>query len=131
MASRRTLKAAEAIREVVAMSLLTDLQDPRIQNVTVTGVEVSADMRNAKVQVMVRGDEVKEALALRGLQSASGFLQQKCAERIDTRYTPRLRFVIDEGMKNLIAVSNILEAEKREREKNTSENEPAPLEQEV
>ncbi|MBR5627230.1 MAG: 30S ribosome-binding factor RbfA [Thermoguttaceae bacterium] len=115
MASRRTLKAAEAIREVVAMSLLNGIKDPRVQNVTVTSVEVSADMRNAKVYIMVRGDETKEKLALRGLQSAVGFLQQRCAQRIDTRYIPKLQFVIDEGIKNLIAVSQILEKEKQER----------------
>ncbi|MDO4586456.1 MAG: 30S ribosome-binding factor RbfA [Planctomycetia bacterium] len=116
MASRRTLKAAEAIREVVAMSLLTDLKDPRVQNVTITAVEVSADMRNAKVLFTVRGDAAKESLALKGLKNASGFLQQKCAQRIDTRYTPRLQFEIDEGIKNLIAVSQILEDEKRAKE---------------
>ncbi len=117
MATRRTLKAAEAIREVVAMSLLTEIKDPRVKNVTVTSVEVSADMRNAKVYVTVRGGEAtQEELALSGLRSAAGFLQQKCARRIDTRYTPRLQFMIDEGIKNLIAVSRILEEEKRARE---------------
>ncbi|MDO5565745.1 MAG: 30S ribosome-binding factor RbfA [Planctomycetia bacterium] len=112
MASRRTLRAAEAIREVVAMAILKDLKDPRIQDVTVTGVEVAGDMKNAKVFVSVRGNEAKEALAIKGLQNACGFLQQKCAERIDTRYIPRLRFEIDEGMKNLEAVTRILEEEK-------------------
>ena len=123
MASRRTLKAAEAIREVVAMSLLTDLKDPRVENVTITGVEVSGDMRNAKVLLTVfGGDPVKERLALTGLKSAAGFLQQKCARRIDTRYTPKLTFAIDEGVKNLAAVSEILAREKREREEREKKN---------
>ena len=116
MASRRTLKAAEAIREVVAMSLLTDLKDPRVERVTITGVEVSGDMRLAKVLFTVLGsDPAKERMALAGLSSAAGFLQQKCAKRIDTRYTPRLQFAIDEGVKNLAAVSELLEREKRQR----------------
>lgn len=127
MASRRTLKAAEAIREVVAMSLLTDLKDPRVERVTITGVEVSADMRNAKVFFSVLGgDPTKEKLALAGLTSAAGFLQQKCAKRIDTRYTPRLAFAIDEGVKNLIAVSEILEREKRERALREGKNDSEP-----
>ncbi|MDO5582180.1 MAG: 30S ribosome-binding factor RbfA [Planctomycetia bacterium] len=101
------------------MSLLTDLKDPRVKNVNITSVEVSADMRNAKVYLSVYGgDEAQEKLALRGLQSAAGFLQQKCAKQIDTRYTPRLQFFIDEGIKNLIAVSQILENEKRSKEIN-------------
>jgi ribosome-binding factor A len=108
MTSRRVLKAAEAIREVVSMTILTELRDPRISDVTVTAVEVSADMRQAKVHVSIMGDETKQNLALRGLQNASGFLQSKIAKRIDTRYTPRLRFQLDHGVKHSIEVSRIL-----------------------
>ena len=106
--SRRTLKAAEAIREVVAMSILTDITDPRVRDATITRVEVSGDMRYAKVYVSVMGDENKEKLTLRGLQSAAGFLQTKCAKRIDTRYTPRLQFQVDEGVKKSVEVTQLL-----------------------
>jgi ribosome-binding factor A len=88
---------------------LTELRDPRISDVTVTHVEVSPDMRSAKVHVSVMGDEAKQKLTLRGLQNASGFLQQKIAHRIDTRYTPRLQFVLDLGIKRSIEVSRILD----------------------
>ncbi len=108
MNSRRLLKAAEAIREVVGMAILTDLRDPRIQDVTVTYVEVAPDMRLARVHVSVMGDDKKQKLSLRGLQNAAGFLQQKINTRIDTRYTPRLRFVLDQGVKNSLAVVRIL-----------------------
>jgi ribosome-binding factor A len=108
MTARRLLKAAEAIREVVSMSILTELRDPRIRDVTVTFVEVSPDMRYAKVHVSVMGDEAQQKLSLRGLQNASGFLQQKIARRIDTRYTPRLSFELDQGVKRSIEVSRIL-----------------------
>jgi ribosome-binding factor A len=108
MPSRRLLKAAEAIREVVGMAILADLQDPRIQDVTVTGVEVAPDMREAKIYVSVMGNESKQNLSLRGLQSAAGYLQSKVAKRIDTRYTPRLQFVLDQGVKKQIEVSQIL-----------------------
>jgi ribosome-binding factor A len=109
MTSRRVLKAAEAIREVVSMTILTELRDPRVSDVTVTSVEVSPDMRQAKVNVSVMGDEAKQKLALHGLQNASGFLQAKIARRIDTRYTPRLRFVLDQGVKRSIELSRILD----------------------
>ena len=109
MASRRTLKAAEAIREVVGMSILVDLQDPRIKDVTVTRVEVTGDMRNAKVYVSVMGDEAKQNLSLRGLQSAAGYLQSKCAKRIDTRYTPQLQFVLDQGTKHSLLITKLLD----------------------
>ena len=85
MSSRRVLKAAQAIREVVSMAIIADLKDPRIQDVTVTLVEVSADMRNAKVNVTIRGDEKKQKLCLHGLQNSAGYLQQKVGNRIDTK----------------------------------------------
>jgi ribosome-binding factor A len=108
MASRRTEKAAEAIRGVVSMAILMELQDPRVRNVTVINVEVSADLRYAKVHVSVMGDETQQKLSLRGLQSAAGFLQAKIAEKIDIRYTPKLSFVLDQGVKQSIAVAQIL-----------------------
>ena len=108
MSSRRVRKVAEAIREVVSMAILTELKDPRVQDVTVTYVEVSGDLRHAKVHVSVMGDEAKQQLSLRGLQSAAGFLQSRCARRIETRYTPRIEFVLDQGVKKSIEISRIL-----------------------
>jgi len=116
VSSRRQLKAAEAIREVVAMSILTDIRDPRVKDVTVLGVEVTADMREAKVSVSVMGDETQQNLSLRGLQNSAGFLQAKIADRIETRYIPKLRFVLDQGVKNVLAVGEILERIREEKE---------------
>ena len=109
MSSRRVQKAAEAIREVVSMAILAELQDPRIRDVTVTYVEVSGDLRHAKVHVSVMGDQQHQELSLRGLQSAAGFLQSKIARQIDLRYTPRLKFVLDQGVKRSIEISQILD----------------------
>jgi len=106
--SRRLLKAAEAIRGVVSMAILTELRDPRVKNVTVVGVEVLPDMKSAKVYVSIMGSEKEQQLSLSGLQNAAGFLQKKIAERIETRYTPRLTFVLDKGVKNSLEVNRIL-----------------------
>lgn len=92
------------------MAILADLKDPRVQNVTVTHVEVSPDMRQAKVYVSVMGDDTKQQLSLRGLQNSAGFLQSKVAKRIDTRYTPRLLFMLDLGVKRSIEISQILQS---------------------
>ena len=91
------------------MSILADLKDPRIQGVTVTFVEVTPDMRQAKVHVSVMGDETCQRLTLRGLQNAAGFLQSKVAKRIDTRYTPRLEFLLDHGVKKSLEIAAILQ----------------------
>jgi len=106
--SRRLLKAASAIREVVSMAILTELRDPRVKNVTVVGVEVHPDMKSAKVHVSIMGNEKEQQLSLSGLQNAAGFLQRKIADRIETRYTPRLEFVMDKGVKNSLEVARIL-----------------------
>jgi ribosome-binding factor A len=127
MSSRRVLKAAQAIREVVSMAIIADLKDPRIADVTVTLVEVSPDMRQAKVNVSVMGDETKQNLCVRGLQSSAGYLQQKVGKRIDTRYTPRIQFVLDKGMQHALTVTRILKevlppAEGSEGESSESED---------
>jgi ribosome-binding factor A len=109
MSSRRVEKAAEAVREVVSMAILTELNDPRIRDVTVTYVEVSPDLRYAKVHVSVMGDETRQKLSLRGLQNAAGFLQSKIAKKIEIRYTPKLSFMLDQGVKHSIAVARILQ----------------------
>ncbi len=120
--SRRTLKAGEAIRQVVSMAILTEIQDPRVRDVTVLRVEVAGDMQTAKVHVSVMGDDKKQNLCLRGLQSCAGFLQAKVAKRIDTRYTPRLEFVLDQGVKQQLLVSKMLD-EVLPKEGNAEEDE--------
>ncbi|MEZ6118182.1 MAG: 30S ribosome-binding factor RbfA [Pirellulaceae bacterium] len=108
MSSRRTLKAASAIREVVSMAILTELRDPRVEGVTVTFVEISKDMRHAKVHVSIMGDPKKQDLVMHGLKNATGFLQQRINDRIDARYVPRLQFVLDKGVKHSFTVAEIL-----------------------
>ena len=93
---------------MIGMTILRDLQDPRVSDVTVTYVEVSGDMQLAKVHVSVMGNDAKQQLCLKGLQNAAGFFQKKIADRIQTRYTPRVTFVLDKGVKHSIAVAKIL-----------------------
>ncbi len=91
------------------MAILTELRDPRVRNVTVVGVEVLPDMKSAKVFVSIMGDEKQQQLSLCGLQNAAGFLQKQIAEKIETRYTPRLTFVLDKGVKKSLEVARILQ----------------------
>lgn len=108
MTSRRAQRAAEAVREVVSTAILLELKDPRIRGVTVTHVEMGDDLRQAKVYVSIMGDEASQKLTLHGLRSAAGFLQTRIANRIQTRYTPVLRFVLDQGVKKSIAMSQLI-----------------------
>ncbi len=99
MNTRRVAKAAEAIRESVSMTILVGLRDPRIKHVTVLRVEVSGDLRAAKIYVSVMGDAKTQALTMHGLDSARGFIQSKVADRLQTKNTPVLKFVLDPGVK--------------------------------
>ena len=114
------------------MAILTDLKDPRVSNVTVTFVEVSGDLRLAKVHVSVmHEDEGKKRLCLTGLRNATGYLQQKVGKRVDTKYTPRLQFVMDEGVKNSMLVAKILDEvlPKEQNDSDSSDADPESTEQ--
>ena len=115
------------------MAILTQVRDPRVRDVTVTRVEMEPDMRAATVHVSVMGSPAKEQLALRGLASSAGFLQAQIAEKIETRYTPRLTFKIDGGVKKSLEIARVLRevlppepAESAETGPNSSESEETP-----
>ena len=108
------------------MAILTEVRDPRVQNVTVLGVEVTPDMREAKILVSIMGSDSQQRTVLNGLQNSVGFLQSKIADRIETRYVPRLSFVMDEGVKKSVAVQQILEQIAKERQAKGKEQPEQP-----
>lgn len=110
MNTRRVAKAAEAIRESVSTTILFSLRDPRVKNVTVLRAEVSGDLRNAKVYVSVMGDAKTQSLTMHGLESARGFIQSKVADRLQTKNTPVIKFILDPGAKLAAETSAALRA---------------------
>lgn len=108
MSSRRMSKIAEGVRQVVSKAILFELRDPRVTQVTVLGVDMAPDLRSAKVRVTIMGEEKEQRLALKGLESARGFLQARIADELDLRYTPVLSIVRDDGVKKSIAVAKTL-----------------------
>lgn len=108
MTTRRLAKAAEAIRETVSTTILFELRDPRVKNVTVLSAEAAPDLRTAKVYVSVMGTPKQQSLCMYGLESARGFIQAKLADRLQTRYTPVLKFVLDPGIKRSAETSRML-----------------------
>ena len=120
MVSRRVARLSQAVREVVSTAILFHLRDPRIKSVTVLRVEVAGDVRTAKVYVSVLGTEKERALCLHGLNASRGFIQSKVADRIETRYTPVLKFVLEDavssGAEEADRILKELEQERLERE---------------
>ena len=109
MPSHRVPRVAEAIREVVSSEILFNVADPRVRGITVLRVEVTGDLRHATVFVSAMGKESEQALALRGLKHASGYLQAKVANRLQTRYTPVLTFKLDDSVKKSIEISRLID----------------------
>jgi ribosome-binding factor A len=116
MKTFRLARVAEVIREAAAKAILFELKDPRVKNVTVTRVEVSADLQHAKIFVSVMGSEKEQKLTMHGLKSATGFIQSRVAQQLTTRYVPRINFILDQGVKRSIAVSQLLQAERQLRD---------------
>ena len=99
MTTRRTARVNRAIQEAVSTAVLFKLKDPRVKNVTVLRAEATEDLRQAKVYVSVMGDTKRQLLTMKGLTAARGFLQSKVAERLMTKQTPILTFVLDKAIK--------------------------------
>ncbi len=108
MKPHRLARVSEAVREVAAQTILFELRDPRVKDVTVTRAEVSADLQHAKVYVSIMGSQKEQDLCLHGLRHAGGFIQKKIGERLQTRYTPVVQFVVDKGVKQSIEVSRLI-----------------------
>lgn len=108
MKAHRLARVAEVVREVASETILFELRDPRVKAVTVTRAEVSGDLQHAKVFVSVMGTEQEQDLCLHGLQHASGFVQSKLANRLKTRFTPVIHFVLDQGVKKSIEMTRLI-----------------------
>lgn len=104
----RLARVAEAIREVASETILFEMHDPRVKQVTVTRAEVSGDLQHAKIYVSIMGTDKEQNLTLRGLRHASGFIQAKLANRLQTRFTPVITFVLDQGVKHSIEMTRLI-----------------------
>lgn len=106
---KRPERLAEALKEEIAEVVGFELEDPRVEAVTVTDVKVTEDLRDAKVYVLVEGtdDEIKKALS--ALQHASIYVRQQVAMNLSLRHAPHLFFVRDTAEENAAKVGRILD----------------------
>ena len=121
-AARRKDRLSEFIRQETAKILLTEMEDPRLKKVCVTRAEVSDDIQHAKVYVRAIGSAAAQRTAMRALEHATGMIQSKVAERMETRYTPRIKFYIDEKVEEERRLFALLDRIGKER----GEHEPEP-----
>jgi ribosome-binding factor A len=108
--SRRPDRVAEAIREAVAMFLAEGVKDPRVTGlVTVTGVDVTRDLRHARVHVSILGSDVEKKSTMEGLQSVAGHLRAKLGRTLRLRVTPELDFRYDDSIAHAARIDSLLE----------------------
>ena len=105
---RRPERLAETLRAEITEVVGYELDDPRLIGVTVTDVRVSDNLREAKVFVIVQGDEKETKEALKALQHAATFVRQQVALDLDLRHAPVLNFVRDTVEENAIRVNALL-----------------------
>ena len=105
----RMRRVNEAVREVVSARLAGGVKDPRIGFVTVTSVDTTPDLRQARVYFSVLGSEEERSETLAGLESAHGLLQQAVASELRMKHTPTLQFVFDESIDRGMRITELLD----------------------
>ena len=108
--SRRTDRVGDLLRAELSDQLLKAVHDPRIKLVSVTGVDVSPDLRRAVVRVSALGEEEERQATVAALRHARGFLRTELAHRLRTRVTPELVFELDRGAEHSQKISDLLES---------------------
>jgi ribosome-binding factor A len=108
MAKIRISRIAEEIKKELSFMLQTGLKDPRVGFVTVTGVDVTNDLSQAKVFLSVFGDEQKKQDTLKALGNAAGFLRTELGKKIRIRHVPELIFKIDSSIDYGMKIEKIL-----------------------
>ena len=107
--NRRPDRVAEAIREEVALFLADGVKDPRISGlVTVTGVDVTRDLRNAKVFVSVMGSDDERAATMDGLAGLAHQLRGRIGRALQLRLAPVLSFKLDESIARAARIEELL-----------------------
>jgi ribosome-binding factor A len=124
MERKRALRAAEAIQREMGVILDRKIRDPRkAMMVTVTRVDVSEDLRYAKIFVSVLGGQEEKEMAFRLLRRARRFIRSELATYLDLRVAPEISFALDESAENYLRIDNVLKEiheEERSRERERS-----------
>ena len=107
--SRRPDRVAEGIREEVASFLTEGVKDPRVVGlVTVTGVDITRDLRHATVFVSVMGSDAQRATTLEGLASVAAHLRSRVARALRLRVAPEIGFRLDESIARAARIEQLL-----------------------
>lgn len=105
----RTARISEEVKREVSAIIQNELKDPRLpQLISVTNVNVTKDLRYAKVYVSVMGNDEEKKNAIDGLKSAAGFIRREVGHRIQLRYTPEFQFELDNSIEQGAYISKLI-----------------------
>ncbi len=106
----RAARVGDLLKEELSDLLLRNIRDPRIGFVTITEVQVSADLRHARVYFVTHGGGEEQQRTLEGLESARGYLRGELGRRLHLRYVPDLSFTVDEALDHSFKIREILKS---------------------
>ncbi len=112
---KRSVRVADAIRNEISVLLIQKTRDPKIQNVYVSRVEVSDDLKHAKIFFTALGGRKEIKKAEGGLNRAKGFFRSHLAKSLNLKYTPALQFRYDETAKKVEEIEKIFQEIANER----------------
>ncbi len=105
----RTVRISEEMRREISAIIQSELKDPRLSRlISVTSVNVTKDLRYAKVYVSIMGNDEEKKNALEGLKSAAGFIRREVGHRIQLRYTPEVQFELDNSIEHGAYISKLI-----------------------
>jgi ribosome-binding factor A len=124
---KRSIRVADAIKNELAILFLQKVRDPKIGKVIISRVEVTDDLKYARIYYTVHGDESAAKETDKGLQRAKGFFRSHLAETLNMRYTPELQFRYDKTEEKVAEIERLFQEIAGERDKD--ENNPRGTQQ--
>jgi len=116
MTSFRASRVAEQMKKEISQIIREELKDPRVGFVTVTAVEVSNDLRYAKIYVSILAEKEEETKTLEVLNKAKGFIRSEIGKRIRLRFTPEIIFKLDKSLERGARITKLLTQVNRREE---------------
>lgn len=115
MSYKRVMRISQEIMKIVSGMIRNDIKDPRISKMTsITKVEVTTDLRYAKIFFSVLGNDKEKKETQKGLESSKGFIRKGIGEELNLRYTPEPLFALDESIEHGVYISQLIDKVKKE-----------------
>lgn len=115
MQGKRIQRVGHLIQMELGRLIVTKVKDPRLGFVTVTHVDVTPDLKSARVFYSAMGDERAKKASQTALEKAAGFLQKEVGDILKLRYTPRLKFILDDSLDHGLEIDRVLRAIDKEK----------------